>query len=548
MKTRIMLLLTALFLLTCACAEVSLPADLTAIEDSAFEAADLSGVLTLPATVETVGARAFASTALHGLIVSEGCATVDGSVLADTGAAYLLLQGSATTLSGEPEGVTFLFAPADSAAAAYTGFYALDSLTADGGLYYSVTADAALPLCAVNAGLSGSVTIPKLLDGAPVTSLAQLCLTGMDGVTELRIPAYLTAPDGMSAVTHQTMTVTAPMTTAEAPAVGDEITWTTTVEGAYGDVAYIWSFDLDGTLYSVITAVPEVTYALPAAGSCTVTVTAEDALGDRAEAAGEAVTISAGQPVYRALLVGNTYPGTVNELPGCDTDVDSMKIILSSMDTTDYQISARYNLSSTEILAAIPSVFADATAADVSLFFFSGHGTTTGQLVGTSGYVSPAQLRSVLDTIPGTKIILLDCCYSGNFISKGEDVSPSSFNSAIISAFSWVNKGDSDLASNGYYVITACTMTETSASLSTADVSFGAFTYGVCYGSGYDILAGSSLGSLPADTNGDRAITIPETIAVVDEWITTFGEWLGQELEQSVQCYYDDASFILWQD
>lgn len=548
MKTRIMLLLTALFLLTCACAEVTLPADLTVIEASAFENADLSGVLTLPATVEEIGARAFAGTALHGLVVPEGCTAVDASALADTGAAYLLLRGSSTTLSGQPTGVTFLFAPADSAAAAYSGFYALETLTTDGGLYYSVTAAAALPLCAADAGLSGSVTIPKLLNGVPVTTLEQLLLTGMDGVAELRIPAYLTAPEGVTAAAYETMTVSAPVTTAEAPAAGDEITWTTTIEGAYGDVAYIWTFDLDGTVYSTITAVPEVTYALPDGGACTVTVTAEDALGDRATAVGEAVTIAAAKPVYRALLVGNTYPGTVNELPGCDTDVNSMKIVLSSMDTTNYQINAQYNLSAVEIQNAITSTFYGAKETDVSLFFFSGHGTSSGKLVGTSGYVSPALLRSVMDTIPGKKIILLDCCYSGNFISKGESVSPADFNSAIISAFSWSSKGDSDLASNGYYVITACTMTELSNSLSTADISFGAFTYGICYGSGYDILAGSSLSSLPADTNGDRAITIPEAVVVVDEWIDTFSEWVGQDLGQSVQTYYDDSSFVLWQD
>ena len=56
------------------------------------------------------------------------------------------------------------------------------------------------------------------------------------------------------------------------------------------------------------------------------------------------------------------------------------------------------------------------------------------------------------------------------------------------------------------------------------------------------------LGELPADTNGDRAITIPETVAVVREWIDTFSKWLGQPLEQSVQTYYSAPNFVLWQD
>jgi hypothetical protein len=219
------------------------------------------------------------------------------------------------------------------------------------------------------------------------------------------------------------------------------------------------------------------------------------------------------------------------------------------MDSTKYRVNAQYNLSGPLMLGTIASTFGGAKETDVSLFYFSGHGTTDGRLVGTGNtYVSPAMLRQALDEIPGTKIVLLDCCFSGNFIGKGETASPSSFNRAVISAFSWTPKGDGDLAANGYYVITACTKDQVSASLSTSYVSFGAFTYGVCYGSGYDVMDRAWLGEMPADTNGDRAITIPETVAMVREWIATFSEWLGEPLEQSVQTYYSNPGFILWQD
>ena len=552
MKTRLLLLTALLLALAgCALADIDFPADLTVIEDAAFEGdTSLTGVLTLPGGLTSVGSRAFAGTRLDALIFPADCQQVGAGVLSGPCAAYLYLKGAETTLSGAP-GTAFVFAPAGSRAASLGlgNFYPAECLTIVDGVYYAVTNEA-LPLCAVNrTRLADTVTVPKLVDGKPVTSLDQLYFEGWDDVLEVRVPQYLTYPSSLPATTYATMSVAAPVTAQTSPNAGDPVTWTTQAVGAYGEVTYFWTITLDGTEYSEITAVPEVTFTPSKGGSCTVSVRAVDALNDTAQATGQPVTIIGAAPVYRALLVGNTYPGTYNELAGCDTDVDSLKKILSSMDSTKYRVNAQYNLHGSLMLGMIASTFGDAKETDVSLFYFSGHGTTDGRLVGTgNSYVSPSTLRNALDEIPGTKIVILDCCFSGNFIGKSDGGSPSDFNRAIISAFSWTSKGDNDLAANGYYVITACTKEETSSSLSTSDISFGAFTYGVCYGSGYDIMERQWLGAMPADTNGDRAITIPETVAVVREWIATFSEWIGFPLEQSVQTYYSDPGFVLWQD
>ena len=94
MKKKLLILLLAMMTFALAAyAEVSLPASLTVIEDSAFEGdSALKGRVTLPGKVTTVGSRAFAGTGLHALVLPTGCKTVSGSVLADTRAAYLYLN------------------------------------------------------------------------------------------------------------------------------------------------------------------------------------------------------------------------------------------------------------------------------------------------------------------------------------------------------------------------------------------------------------------------------------------------------------------------
>lgn len=547
-RLSVFLMLFAALLLTGASAEVTLPDDLLVVESGAFDGdSSLSGVLTLPSGVVNVDSRAFAATGLHALIVPEGCAEVAGDVLADGDAAYVLLRGADTAIGGTAlTDVPFVFAPADGAAAGVTGFYAAETLVREGGLYYSVTDTEAIPLCAVDgSALTGTIKVPKLVGGKPVRSLSVLNLTGCSGVT-LSVPSYLTIPDGLTATTHDNMTITSPVADVTEATVGESVTWTTSVTGAYGDVSYLWSFDIDGATYSEITAAPTITWAAPVQGSCVAAVTAVDAVNDSVSVRGAAVQIVSATPVYRALLVGNIYSGNESmALDGCDTDVAAMRAMLGSMTGTPYAVSSRIDLTASQITSAISSAFADATSNDVSLFYYSGHGTSAGALVGTDSYgVSVSTLRSVMDAIPGTKIIIIDACYSGNMIGKSEgSASPSSFNSAFISGFSSYTKGDGNLATNGYIVMTACSKDQQSQSLSDGTISFGAFTYGVTYGSGYDEWNQTSLGSLPADTNGNKQITLGEAYSKAVERVN----WLKTmvEMEQAAQ-YYGDSSFVLW--
>ena len=138
--------------------------------------------------------------------------------------------------------------------------------------------------------------------------------------------------------------------------------------------------------------------------------------------------------------------------------------------------------------------------------------------------------------------MLLDSCYSGSAINRSS-ASPSAFNSAVISAFSAASRSSVNLEDAGYIVLTSCSKDEVSTSLGDGTVSFGAFTYGICYGSGYDEWDGTSLGYMPADSNGDGAITLGEAHQGVNELINYLKQMI--DLSQSAQ-YFGDTSFVLW--
>lgn len=526
-KVRLLLMLLALLLPVCARAVTELPPGVIEVADEAFAGTGIDA-LNVPPGVERVGSR----------------------VLAGGSASYLYIQGADTAVAEDAAAeVPFVFAPAGSPASALPGFYDSDTLVQRDGLYYAVT-DEALPLCAVcPLTLMGSVTLPKLVEGVPVMSLNVLTLNHT-GVTTLHVPAYLTIPEGMNAVTYPTMWVDAPKAEVSQSPAGHYVTWTTSVQGAYGAVSYLWTFTMGDETYTTITGEPSVRFAPMTEGTCTVTVRAEDDVGDTAvSAASDTLTVTALERTCRAMLVGNTYPGETCALRGCDTDMLGMQHMLSTMTRSGYRISAATNLTAGEIRTGIASAFADAQPADISLFYFGGHGTQEGALVGVhETLLTVYALREVLDTVPGTKIVILDCCYSGQVIgrSAGAD-SPAAFNSAVISAFAAKSRDGGALARDGYIVLTACQKDQESKSVTDGvGAAFGAFTYGLCYGSGYDEWNRIDLGQLPADANGDGAITLNEAVSGVKERIAYLNSLLNGQLTQNVQAY-GAADAVLWQ-
>lgn len=129
----------------------------------------------------------------------------------------------------------------------------------------------------------------------------------------------------------------------------------------------------------------------------------------------------------RALLIGiNNYPG--NELKGCIEDIKQVKAAIEKngdgspnfdvMMMPDVQTSA-------EVMENIQRLFSG--DGEAALLYFSGHGyvNDTGaeivmpQDIATPGqYYTGIQMRTIMDVVNNSKvrnkIVILDCCHSGN--------------------------------------------------------------------------------------------------------------------------------------
>lgn len=296
---------------------------------------------------------------------------------------------------------------------------------------------------------------------------------------------------------------------------------------------------------------------------------------------------------YRALLIGNTYTGESNELPGCENDVDGMRTMLGRMTATPYSVTVKKNIRAEEILSSISSTFGNASYNDVSLFYYSGHGANSvgadgnptsyhAALVGTfQTYVSIARLKTELDKIPGKKVIIIDACHSGQFIARDgavTQVSSSAFNSQVVNLFANddqlsgdVNRtavvlaadgsellseeapefidraGETNFAKSGYYVITACRSEEKSVSTGydsngdgKIDRYFGLFTYGLCYGNGWNLARNAAISSLNADLNKDSKVTLYEAYVYAKVMAQSHNP------NQTAQIWPENSAFVLW--
>ncbi len=225
------------------------------------------------------------------------------------------------------------------------------------------------------------------------------------------------------------------------------------------------------------------------------------------------------QTRYRALIIGQNYSDTGSVLYGPDNDTRAMRYCLTEMTSTEWTVTQKTNLTASGILNAIRSVFGSANENDVSLLYYSGHGTDEGSLIGSDFKIlTPLALRKWLDTIPGRKVVIVDACCSGMLIS--DDVSVATlhlsddFNTSFLSAFQSSARGA--LNADCYFVATAAgprelSMEGTIYSGSSSKI-MGFFTYALCQGLGWDGVT-SRGGAWLADTDGDRAVSIPEAAA-----------------------------------
>ncbi|GAI91118.1 unnamed protein product, partial [marine sediment metagenome] len=151
------------------------------------------------------------------------------------------------------------------------------------------------------------------------------------------------------------------------------------------------------------------------------------------------------------------------------------------------------------------------------------------------------ELESALSSIPGTKVVIIDSCYSGGFMGKGKEEIQipkeelESFNYEVINVFSQTEyKGL--LTTNEYKVLTSCHYYQQCMELSPVTPGdfdpFGVFTMAVCAGCGY-------YGNYPADMNLDNKVSLQEAYLYVKDWVFYYG------VDQDVQVYPNNSTFTI---
>lgn len=141
----------------------------------------------------------------------------------------------------------------------------------------------------------------------------------------------------------------------------------------------------------------------------------------------------------RAIIIGINYTGEAYALPDCEQDADTMAAMLEKQGVETFL--QKGDCSPDWLLSHLAHVSAtQQTAKDTLYIYFSGHGTQfpdpdekngTGEALcfyskkGGIVLLKDNDLVAAIDRIPGTKIVILDSCFSGGM--NRDTVQPTSF-------------------------------------------------------------------------------------------------------------------------
>ena len=307
----------------------------------------------------------------------------------------------------------------------------------------------------------------------------------------------------------------------------------------------------------------------------TVTITARTVDGSNREAS-ITLTIEKKEPPlqepdpelptkYYALLIANSDYTSITRLPSTKNDQKAMKTALAGMNQA-WKITTGKNLTGDQIASAVTSAFEGATANDICLFYYSGHGCEDmdffpGALMGinyngdeeNSDLLSVRRLKNALDrACPGKVIVMLEACGSGAVIYDGQPLSwetsgKSYFSNTILSAFrnaEMVRTGE--LLSNKYTVLTTCEHGDYGVNLPVVNnIPSGLLTYCTIRAMGCSYPDGSYTGSMAADTDGDQNMTLGELKTFANAMLADIKARFPDDTTQVFQ-YHGDNDMILF--
>ena len=257
------------------------------------------------------------------------------------------------------------------------------------------------------------------------------------------------------------------------------------------------------------------------------------------------------------LIAQENYRGEGLHLPGTIQDAENLKAFFEDMQIGQKSLTVKQHndLTAGSIINTLNSLAAGTGENDVTILYYTGHGMDSstskelrGALVGvdytgTRGYVTVDTVKSCLDKIPGTVVVILDSCLSGQYITaKTTKVIPATeaqikaYQEAVIGAFaksaSVLSKGNESLISTStkskYKILTACSPLQESYMISTEEdehVYQSIFTMYLC---------DSFFFMNKSDKNHNKLISLNEAFQYVKPRVDTLARSYGGKQTVSV--------------
>ena len=273
------------------------------------------------------------------------------------------------------------------------------------------------------------------------------------------------------------------------------------------------------------------------------------------------VTVEPAAAKLRALIVGQQmYEEGVNSVRvGSINTAQSVSFLLQnqSVDGESYETTVLLDSGRAETLAAIRTAFAEAKEGDISLFYITCHGYYAHGMSFFELYdgsvIAARDLERELRKVPGTVVVIADCCGSGGLIGRASSMED--FNRGIVQVFSG-HVGAPSFAGSKYKVIASASLDQDSYRISfdenvTESDMATVLARALCDGAGWS-LGGSRRAALRADADYDRQITFGEIGAYlvrrVPWYLNVAGELAGSSTPytQNVQIYPAGDPLVLF--
>ena len=276
------------------------------------------------------------------------------------------------------------------------------------------------------------------------------------------------------------------------------------------------------------------------AGTASLTIRALDG-GCRVTAA---IQVNPPPKRCRALLIGEqNYAATVaSQRQGSANSVAGLRTMLNQLDLDGepFDVHTALDVSRDGAIHALWETFHGATRQDLSLIYITCHGYYANGMTCFQMYdgsiLTALELRMALEQVPGSVVLLADCCGSGGII--GQAGTTADLLAGIDAVFSGA-AGPSTFDSSRFRVLASASIEQDSYRIGFEDregesAMATVFARAVCEGCGWSIEGGSRV-ELLADANADGQISLDELYRYTARRVTAYLALGQSEYVQTVR-------------